>query len=300
MKSRILIVDDEPAIRAMLCDFLESQFMIDSASQAEEALQLCSVNEYDLVISDINMPGMKGYELLSIIKSQHANTRTVLITAYNVDEYIRLARSHGICNIFSKTSPFNFTELLNLVNALVSRDIFGLNKYMDTGYSTLGKWVIKSSDAARETRQAVVEILPALHRDANEIKLVVDEIITNALYHAPHTPEGSRKYKSYQPISLTDEEAVSVEVGIDKHKVAISIMDRQGNLDKDRILYLIDRHINAEGIYDESGRGIYMSRIFSDRMIVNIDPGKRTEVIILFFLQAEKYKGFKPLYINQL
>lgn len=300
MKARILIVDDEPAIRAMLSDFLESEYDVENASNADEALQKVDEHSFDLVISDINMPGMKGYELLSRIKHKFPNIKTVLITAYNVDEYIRLARSHGICNIVSKTSPFNFVELQNLVRALTSEDIFGLHHYLDAGFQTLGKWTIQSSDEARAVRQTVLDTLPPLPRDANEIKLVVDEIITNAIYHAPHGNDGTRKYKDYQPIQLGQGEQVLAQVGQDQHKIAISILDQQGHLDKDRVLYLIDRHVNAEGIFDESGRGIYMSRIFSDRLILNIDPGKRTEVIIMYYLQADKFKGFKPLYIHQL
>ena len=42
-----------------------------------------------------------------------------------------------------------------------------------------------------------------------------------------------------------------------------------------------------------------MSRIFADRMIINIDPGKKTETII-FNYRKPLYHGFKPLYINEL
>ncbi|MFH0919575.1 MAG: hypothetical protein V1913_04380, partial [Fibrobacterota bacterium] len=59
------------------------------------------------------------------------------------------------------------------------------------------------------------------------------------------------------------------------------------------------RHIKGEGILDDSGRGLFMSRIFADRLIINIDPGKKTEMIVLNY-RSSIYQGFKPLYINEL
>lgn len=82
-------------------------------------------------------------------------------------------------------------------------------------------------------------------------------------------------------------------------KYAVSITDYQGKLTKETVLYKIDRQITGEGLLDDSGRGIHMSRLFADRMIINIEPGKRTEVILLNYF-SHKYRGYKPLYINEL
>jgi len=297
---KILVVDDEQGIRNMLQDFLESDYDVTTAPNADEALTQVKLSTFDLVISDINMPGMKGYQLLKNIKSISPATKTVLITAYNVDEYVRLAKSHGICNIISKTTPFNFDELEALVKGLITEDIFGIDKFCEDNYLMLGKFTIKNSSEAKEIRQKTLDLLPDIPKDLNEIKLVLDEIITNALYHSSQNADGDKKYEEYKKISLEENEYINVEIGQDNEKVVISILDRQGNLDKERILYLIDRHVNSEGIFDESGRGIYMSRLFADRIIINIDPKVMTEFIIIFYLKEGVFKGYKPLYINQL
>jgi len=298
--NKILVVDDEQGIRNMLQDFLESDYDVTTASNADEALVHVEKTTYDLVISDINMPGMKGYELLQNIKQVSPATKTVLITAYNVDEYVRLAKSHGICNIISKTTPFNFDELETIVRGLVTEDIFGIDKHCEKDYLMLGRFTIKNSSDAKDIRQKTLDLLPDIPKDLNEIKLVLDEIITNAIYHSSHTSEGLKKYEEYKKITLEKDEYINVVIGQDNEKVVISILDNQGNLNKERILYLIDRHINSEGIFDESGRGIYMSRLFADRIIINIDPKKMTEFIIIFYLKEDVFKGYKPLYINQL
>lgn len=300
MKFKILVVDDEPAIRAMLVDFLETEYEVDDAENGDKALAKVATHTYDLVISDINMPGIKGYELLHKIKQIRPLTKTVLITAYNVDEYVKLAREYNICNIVAKTSPFNFKELEMLVRALTTGEIFGLERYLDKSFKLLGTFRVHKSDEVRGIRAEVMELLPPLPRDANEVKLVVDEIITNAIYHAPREKVEGNQFKAYAPIELAEEDKIEIAVGHDLEKVGISITDYHGNLDKDKILFLLDRHVNSEGIMDESGRGIFMSRIFSDRLIINIQPGIKTEVIILFYFEGEKFKGFKPLYIHQL
>jgi hypothetical protein len=90
-----------------------------------------------------------------------------------------------------------------------------------------------------------------------------------------------------------------VECGYDREKYAVSVTDNQGKLKKETVLYKIDRQLTGEGLLDDSGRGIHMSRLFADRMIINIDPNKRTEVILMNYF-SNKYRGYKPLYINEL
>ena len=64
----ILIVDDETSIRMMLFDYLEDKYEIHTAENAEIGLRLCKERRFDLVISDVNMPGMKGPEFLFEVK----------------------------------------------------------------------------------------------------------------------------------------------------------------------------------------------------------------------------------------
>jgi len=82
-------------------------------------------------------------------------------------------------------------------------------------------------------------------------------------------------------------------------KYGVSVLDTSGKLTKETVLYKIDRHIHGEGLMDEDGRGLHMSRIYSDRLIINIKKNVATEAIFLNYL-TDKYKGFKPLYINEI
>ncbi|NLL13830.1 MAG: response regulator [Fibrobacter sp.] len=296
---RILVVDDEKAIRMMLVDFLENRYELDTADTGENALEMLKQKKYDLVISDINMPGMSGPELLKVVRKEYKGTKTALITAYNIDEYITIAKEYEISNIIPKTVPFNFAELDSLIYGLLTGDIFGLDRYLLDDGMMMEKHVIKSSRQAREIRENIISLFVDKFGTCGDMKLILDEIITNAIYHAPLRDDGTEKYQEFTDIDLEPQEYIYVECGYDREKYAVSVTDLQGRLTKDTVLYKIDRQITGEGLLDDSGRGLHMSRLFADRLIINIAPNRRTEVILINYF-ANKYRGYKPLYINEL
>jgi CheY-like chemotaxis protein len=295
----ILIVDDELAIRTMLSDFLEDTYDIYTAENGEMGLALCKNRPFDMVISDVNMPVMKGPEFLHEVRKILPSAAVALITAYNIDTYIHTARQYDICNIIPKTSPFNFTELGLLIEGLLTRNIFGLARYLLPEHTMLESFCVRSSREAKTVREAVTAMFIRKLGDAGNMKLILDEIITNAIYHAPTLPDGTEKYREFAEIKLKPEEFVSIECGYDSEKYGISVIDNMGRLTKETVLHRIDRQITGEGILDDSGRGIHMSRLFSDRMIINIAPKMKTEIIFMNYF-SHKYRGYKPLYINQL
>ncbi len=82
-KKRILIVDDEEGIQLLYREeFEEEGFIVDSAYNGQEALQLFSEKQPDLVILDINMPGMNGIEVLRQMKEINAEVPVILCSAY--------------------------------------------------------------------------------------------------------------------------------------------------------------------------------------------------------------------------
>ncbi|MBN1306892.1 MAG: response regulator [Chitinispirillaceae bacterium] len=296
---RILIVDDEKAIRLMLLDYLENTYTIETAETGKAALDILEKQSFDLVISDINMPGISGPQLLAEIRSRYPRTKTALITAYNIDEYIRTAKEYSITNIIPKTVPFNFSELDFIVRGLVTGEIFGITRYLLEDGTIIEKHVITSTADARRLQDHLIELFQEKFGTAGDMKLILDEIITNAIYHAPVHEDGTEKYQEFSDITLEPHEYIAIEWGYDSEKYAVSITDSQGRLTKETVLYKIERQITGEGLLDDSGRGIHMSRLFADRMIINIDPNKKTEVILINYF-SNKYRGYKPLYINEL
>jgi DNA-binding NarL/FixJ family response regulator len=308
---RVLIVDDDDLIREGLAGYLENYHEADyslsietsaSPAEAREKMRLQQEKQpFHLVISDINMPGEDGFSLIRHIRANYPEIRTAMITAYRVEEYVRNAKNSGVFNIIAKTAPFNFEELSTVVNNLLEpASAFGLERYMDP-LCTLNKLVIRSSNdilVAFNTLQAF--LTQSRIERSNDLLTAVIEALTNAVYHVAKLPDGSLKYEKGQPIERLDEsEYVHVFFGQDLERIGISIVDQGGRITAEEVLYWLERNISGAGLMDTHGRGVYLIHRLVDRVLINIAPGRRTEIIILdYFKNAPNLN--KPIYINQL
>ncbi len=83
MAEKILVVDDEEIIRESLSFVLKKEgYIVDEAENGKAAYDKILRDSFDLVITDIEMPGMKGIDLLAEIKKINIQTTVVIITAY--------------------------------------------------------------------------------------------------------------------------------------------------------------------------------------------------------------------------
>jgi DNA-binding NtrC family response regulator len=83
----ILIVDDDDAIRDTLYDLLSDQYGCQTAETAEEALAKLAADSYDVVLTDISMPGLSGLELLGHIRQRFADTPVIIISGIGDQEH---------------------------------------------------------------------------------------------------------------------------------------------------------------------------------------------------------------------
>jgi len=118
MKIRILVVDDELSMREFLSILLEREgYQVTAAGSAEEALALLEGTLFDLIISDVQMPGLGGIELLARIKATSPETAVLMITAFSAAEQAVEAMKLGAYDYIAK--PFKIEEIKQLVrNAL--------------------------------------------------------------------------------------------------------------------------------------------------------------------------------------
>lgn len=115
----ILVVDDSPETTEMLGKLLELEgAIVDSARSGDEALEIAQRKEFDLVISDISMPGMDGYQLLRKLRELPAmkNVPAVALTGYGRTDDIERARNEGFADHLTK--PLDMDLLLKTVRKL--------------------------------------------------------------------------------------------------------------------------------------------------------------------------------------
>ena len=81
--SRILLVDDEDILVQGLAGFLQDQgTIVDTANDGQEAIEWLQEQVYDLLVTDIRMPGMSGMELLRYVQENHSGVAVILMTGY--------------------------------------------------------------------------------------------------------------------------------------------------------------------------------------------------------------------------
>ncbi len=300
----LMVVDDEEPIREMMADALTMfGYQVVTAIDGVDALEKLEKTKVDLIISDINMPRMAGFELLKNVEKLYPTIKRALITAYNLDDYMHNVLENNIGNVITKTAPFNFDEVKNMVSALLEGNIFGLDRYM-LHPSTQKKFSLTKPNQIDDV-SAEIAAWYSNDTQLHKFRTVLIELMTNALFYGSRREAGDSKHNWDRNFTLPDDLAVNVTFGVDREKVGVSVLDRGGRLDKHTVLYWLDRQITPgqnglpKGIFDVHGRGLFITRKYVDRFIINIEKAKLCECCIFNYFE-EAYTGYKPLLINEI
>jgi two-component system response regulator PilR (NtrC family) len=130
MAEKILVVDDEDIIRESLSFILRKEkYEVEEATNGKIAFKMLKESSYDLVITDLEMPEMKGIELLDELRKMNLQTNTIVITAYGSMETAIAALRSGASDYILK--PVEFDELLIKVKKLFEvRDLHLENRIL--------------------------------------------------------------------------------------------------------------------------------------------------------------------------
>ncbi len=297
--AQILLLDTSAVTRDMLAYGLKKEFSVKAVDNAPHALEALSNHRFDIAILDVNTDRDQRKTLLREIRNLYPKTTVALMTDQDIDHTIDIAQKENIANILTKGIPLNFNELYTYLHAVATREIFGLQRYMRKDYQLIKTYTLQRSDELEWIERDIAERVASFHRYHVFIEILLDEIMTNALYHAPADATGKEKYKRNAPVILDDEEYVRVCFGRDGEKYAVSVLDKSGRLTKEQVLQRFKRHMHKEGLFDESGRGLFLSWSFSDRLFFNIEKEVATEIIAMNFYDQTQ-KTVKPLYVNEI
>lgn len=306
---KVLVVDDEQNILTLFKELFKDEkwVRIFTADNPFDGIKQVKENTFDLVISDIQMPQMMGFQLLQEVRKLSPASKTALITGYNVEQYLQIALKYGITNIITKDHNFNIDWVKTYIWNLLTRSIFGLNNYLRRHAARVNRLRIQRSDAIEDVVENIHEKLHAQNIEA-DLRLPVTEILTNAFYHSPGNKNNSEnKWDREERIILAPHKKIFLEYGWDDTKVGISVSDPMGTLTKEEILFHLKRNTSIgqdglpENIYDTHGRGIFLVWHNVDRMIVNVSRSEKTEVIVMNFFDKYRSKGrLHPLFINEI
>lgn len=132
----VLVVEDDAKLRQLFCTVLERNgYHSLSASDGEEALELFDREYIDLVISDIMMPNMDGFELIKALREAEYNLPVLIVTAK--EQYTDMQRGFDLGTDDYMVKPIDVNEMILRVGALLRRA-----KIMNERKITIGKTVL--------------------------------------------------------------------------------------------------------------------------------------------------------------
>ncbi len=107
----ILVVDDERFIRETLARFLQDEgYSVECAEDGAAAWEKLQISRFDIILTDIKMPNMDGFELLRKIRSVTSDTAVIMMTGFSQEYTIREAMKSGANGYLAK--PFKTAEIL--------------------------------------------------------------------------------------------------------------------------------------------------------------------------------------------
>jgi len=189
-KTRILIVEDEVAIRTGLIDvFVYHGYDVDFADHGDDGLAKALTGEFDLILLDVMLPGMNGFEICNRIREQSRDQAIIMLTAKSSDEDIIEGLTLGADDYVSK--PFSVAQLVLRVEAVLRRTATPQTKSLKIVLSSQGEDVIidclnLSCERAGETQSFTrreMEIIQYLHSNS-ERPVSRDELLNKVWGYA--------------------------------------------------------------------------------------------------------------------
>ncbi|HMK36444.1 MAG TPA: HD domain-containing phosphohydrolase [Desulfomonilaceae bacterium] len=244
--ARILIVDDEPYICELLARWITSEgHRCVVTFSAEAALEILDGQSFELVITDIMMPGMSGLDLLATIKKAHPDTAVIMVTAVDDRKTGVLALELGAFGYVIK--PFEKNEvLINVSNALQRRQFTLLYRQYDRN---LSEHVDRQSEHVRQGEQILLKMIAEAGRRHGETEAHLLRVGRCSSLLADALAAGWTM-KQCQDISLA---AALHDIG--KIGIPDSILMKPGNLTHEEITIMQTHTVLAEkllGISDSS------------------------------------------------
>lgn len=120
MSNKILVIEDEPTLSRLLSyNLTQEGYDTTVIEHGSEGLQAALQNKFDLIILDIMLPGMNGFEILNRLHQNGVRTPVIILTARNAEEEVVQGLKHGADDYITK--PFGVAELLARVSAVLRR-----------------------------------------------------------------------------------------------------------------------------------------------------------------------------------
>lgn len=117
--AEILVVDDDDVIRETLCELLSQDYLCHAADTAEAALAKLEAQSFDLVLTDVSMPGLSGLDLLNRVVERYPGMPVIIISGLSDQEHAQSLMSRGAFDYLLK--PFRLEVVEDSVRRAIEQ-----------------------------------------------------------------------------------------------------------------------------------------------------------------------------------
>lgn len=242
----ILIVDDESAIRVLLAAFLGQRWSCTTAACADDALQLLNSGEFDLMVTDINMPGRSGLDLCQSVRQNYPAVDVIVISALSdIDHAIKAMRCGAVDYV---TKPFSLDQVSASIEAALAKQA-GARRHREQAESIEAK-ICQDTASLGTAHESLGAIQDRLY---STCKAAIQSLARTLEARDLETRGHSDRVLAYSlrigaAMNLQDHELTALEQGallhdIGKIGVRDSVLLKQGPLTHEEWLVMKD-HVN--------------------------------------------------------
>lgn len=185
-KINIVIVDDQKILTegiSVLLTIEKDLDVVGCANSGEEALELLKNTPADVVLMDIRMPGMNGVECTRIIKEEHPDTKVIILTTFDDDEYIQEGLKNGASGYMLK--DLDATSLYSAI-----RDVYYGNNVI---HKNITKRIISGMSSSNQTKHKLNLIEDLTEREMGIASLISEGLDNGEIAKKLFLSEGTIK-----------------------------------------------------------------------------------------------------------
>jgi CheY-like chemotaxis protein len=288
---RILVVDDSELVRRLAVRILEARPGLEAvlACDGKEALQVIAADPPAVVLTDLDMPGMDGLELVKAVRRRHGHIPVILMTAHGSEEIAVRALRAGAANYVPKKDLVH--ELLETLDSVLAAVAFDRRRRR-----ALRCLTSRRSSFEVENDPELITPLSNLFQEELDtvgfadrttcirVGVALTEALTNALFHGNLEVSTDLRQDDDQAffevaearrtVSPCCDRRIHVTASLDADAAVYLIRDEGPGFDHARTA-LVDETHNLTRI---GGRGLLLIRTFMDEVIYNA-PGNQVELI---------------------
>jgi anti-sigma regulatory factor (Ser/Thr protein kinase) len=303
LRYHMLVVTADPALKRAVRSLTTASGSTAAFAKNSASLQP-SERHVDLAIFDARDDDPSDKFLNHVPR----DARIIYIISDRLPSRMHLLRDQRVASLFYHDQRFDDDEFICAATKCLRDELFGLQKYFPWGVTTYTMTVRNYEQKSR-----AIDILMSYAKVAgvrgsvrDRIQLVVDELIMNAMYHAPVDQDGNERFKGVTLKELAHRpnlDPVQVQYGCSGRYFGVAIRDTGGSLTRERALEYLGRSDKATQIEDKAGgAGLGLLSVLTSvsKLVFNLDPGYSTEVIGLFDMElfAKGQVGARSLHLH--